>query len=101
VTLKQSGDYVQLGLTGYTIVPSITFSHADDNYTSILQFPGENYFTRDERDLLNVSVTYGFDDWTFQLFANNATDETYLENAGATALYGDPRTVGLRAKMNF
>jgi outer membrane receptor protein involved in Fe transport len=86
---------------GGTLMPRLTYRHADDNYTSILQVPGENYYTRDKVDTFDLSVTYTMNDWTIQTFINNVTDEVYVTNAGASLLYCDPRTVGVRARMTF
>jgi hypothetical protein len=35
------------------------------------------------------------------LRATNVTDKLYIEGAGPSVLYGDPRVVGVRARMDF
>jgi iron complex outermembrane receptor protein len=96
-----SVDYLFELNDGGTLVPRLSYRHADENYTSILQIPGENYYTRDKVDTFDLSVTYTMDDWTIQTFINNLTDEVYVTNAGGGLLYGDPRTAGVRARMYF
>jgi outer membrane receptor protein involved in Fe transport len=82
----------------------VSFNHADSTYTNTLQRTDDFYYRTDDRDVVNLSLGYKKDDWDVQLFATNVTDETYIEghsNNGAAVLYGDPRVVGLRARMQF
>jgi iron complex outermembrane receptor protein len=96
-----SVDYLFELNEGGTLMPRLSYRYADENYTSILQIPGENYYTRDKVEVFDLSVTYEMNDWTFQTFINNLTDEVYVTNAGGTLLFGDPRTAGVRARMTF
>jgi iron complex outermembrane receptor protein len=96
-----SVDYVFELNDGGTLMPRLSYRYADDNYTSILQIPGENYYTRDKVKVFDLSLTYETNDWTIQTYINNVSDEVYVTNAGGNLLYGDPRTAGVRARMNF
>jgi iron complex outermembrane receptor protein len=95
-------DYAfQLG-NGGTLTPGLTFNHADEAFSSILQFPGDLYYTTEQRDLVNFNLTYERDDWTVQFFGTNITDEVFIEGApGGSVLYGDPEVWGFRARMDF
>jgi iron complex outermembrane recepter protein len=84
---------------GASLEPSVSFFHTDESENRLIQ--GEPYFKVFERDLVNASLTYERNDWTVQLFINNATDELYNLSAGDYVLYGEPRTYGLRLRMNF
>jgi iron complex outermembrane receptor protein len=104
VTYFAALDYAFDLNNGGTLTPSLSLNHADSTYTNTLQRPGDRYYRSDDRDVLNFSVTYEKDDWDVQFFANNVTDELYIEghsNNGAAVLYGDPRVVGVRARMEF
>lgn len=96
-----SVDYLFELADGGTLVPRLSYRHTDENYSNILQIPGEIYYTRDEVDTFDLSVTYTMNDWTIQTFINNLTDEVYVMNAGNNIIYGDPRTAGVRARMSF
>jgi iron complex outermembrane recepter protein len=82
-----------------TLTPRVQFTHADGSWASYQQT--ENYYLSDDRDTTDVSLTYVKDAWTIQAYMNNVTDETYIQNAGTTVIYGDPVTSGLRVKMTF
>ena len=82
-----------------TLTPRVQFTHADGSWASYQQT--ESYYQSDDRDTTDVSLTYVKDAWTIQAFMNNVTDETYIQNAGTTVIYGDPVTSGLRVKMTF
>jgi iron complex outermembrane receptor protein len=96
-----SVDYLFQLNDGGTLMPRLSYRYADENYTSILQVPGENYYTRDKVEVFDLSVTYERGDWSVQTYLNNVTDKVYVTNAGNTLLYGDPRTAGVRARMTF
>jgi iron complex outermembrane receptor protein len=101
LTYTISADYAfELG-NGGTITPRLSLNHSDEAYESVLQQPTDRYYTTDERDILNIAITYEKDDWTLQLFGTNITDKLYLEGAGNSVLYGDPEVWGFRARMNF
>jgi iron complex outermembrane recepter protein len=84
-----------------TLTPELAYSYADESYNNLLQFPGDSYYIRDERKILNFNLSYDIDDWSLQGFVTNVTDELYNEQAGDSYIYGDPRTIGFRARMNF
>ena len=96
-----SVDYLLQLNDGGTLMPRLSYRYADENYTSILQVPGENYYTRDKVEIFDLSLTYERGDWQIQTYLNNVTDEVYVTNAGNNLLYGDPRTAGVRARMSF
>jgi outer membrane receptor protein involved in Fe transport len=104
LTYNLSLDYAFELRNGGTITPRVSLNHSDASYTNILQSNLDRYYYTDERDVVNFSLTYNKDDWDVQLFATNITDETYIEGAdtsGNAVLYGDPRVVGVRARMGF
>jgi iron complex outermembrane receptor protein len=104
VTYYISFDYAFNLSSGATLTPALSFNHADSTYTNTLQRPDDNYYRTDDRDMVSLSVTYDRDPWNIQFFANNVTDETFIEGhstTGAAAFFGDPRTVGIRARMQF
>jgi iron complex outermembrane receptor protein len=97
-------DYAIQLANGGTLTPAVSFNHADTAYSSILQRPADRFYTMDERDLVNVNLTYEKDDWTVQLFSTNVTNELFIEghsNTGQSILYGDPEVWGIRARMDF
>lgn len=94
-------DYAFQLRSGATFTPSLSLNHADTAYENVLQLATDRYYTTDERDLVNFSLTFDKDAWNIQLFATNVTDELYQEGAGGSVLYGDPRVVGVRARMDF
>ena len=92
--------------SGATLTPRISFSHADEAVTSILEYPGDRYFHSEERDIVNFSLTYEKNDWSVQVFATNVTDEVFIEGstvdgAGNGVTYGDPQVIGVRVGMDF
>jgi iron complex outermembrane receptor protein len=97
-------DYAFQLSNGGTITPSLSLNHADSTYTNIDQRGDNDYYRTDARDIVNFSLTYQRDEWDYQFFVNNATDEVFIEgvsNGGDGIFYGDPRTVGFRARMQF
>jgi iron complex outermembrane receptor protein len=102
LTYNFSVDYAfELG-NGATLTPTVSFNHADTAFSSLLQRPGDLYYTTQERDLINVNLTYVKDDWTVQLFGTNVSDEIFIEGAeGNNVLYGDPEQWGVRVRMDF
>ncbi len=94
-------DYAFQLSNGATLTPRLSLNHSDSAYESVLQQPTDRYYTTDERDVLNFSLTYERDDWTVQFFGTNVSDELYLEGAGNSVLYGDPEVWGIRARMDF
>lgn len=104
LTYLVSVDYAFNLSGGGTLTPSLSLNHADSTYTNTLQRPDDNYYRTDERDVLNFSLTYDKDPWSVQVFSNNISDELYIEGhstSGAAVFYGDPRTVGIRARRQF
>jgi len=104
VTYLVSFDYEFQFDSGGSLTPSVSFNHADSTYTNTLQRTDDNYYRTDDRDVVNFSLAYRKNDWDVQLFATNVTNETYIEghsNNGAAVFYGDPRVMGLRARMAF
>lgn len=101
LTYTLSVDYAFQLNGGGTLTPRLSWNHSDEAYESVLQQPGDRFYTTDERDILNLSLMYQRNDWTVQMFATNVTDELYQEGAGPSVLYGDPRVVGVRARMDF
>jgi outer membrane receptor protein involved in Fe transport len=94
-------DYAFQMANGGTLTPRLSLNHSDEAYESVFQRPGNDFYKSDERDVLNFSLTYQRDEWDVQFFANNVTDELYFEGGGFAVLYGDPRTVGFRVRMDF
>jgi len=89
---------------GGSITPALSLTHADSTYTNVLQSSLDSYYRTEDRDVLNFSVSYKRDKWDLQLFANNVTNKAYIEghsNSAAAVFFGDPRVVGLRARMTF
>jgi iron complex outermembrane receptor protein len=101
LTYTLSADYAFELANGGTLTPRLSLNHADEAYESVFQRPGNRYYLTDERDIWNLSLTYANTSWDVQFFVNNLTDELYQEGAGSSVLYGDPRTVGFRARMDF
>jgi outer membrane receptor for ferric coprogen and ferric-rhodotorulic acid len=82
------------------IRPRIGFSHQDESFSSLFQT--DNYFRIDDRDLVNVSVSYEAEAWSLQAFCINCSDETYLAAVTNTnAVYGTPRMAGVRFNRRF
>jgi hypothetical protein len=79
----------------------LSLNHADAAYENVLQQPTDRFYRTDERDVLNFSLTFDKDEWNVQLFATNVSDELYIEGSGISVQYGDPRVVGVRARMGF
>ena len=100
-TYTISLDYAFQLANGGTLTPRLSLNHSDTAYENVLQQPTDRFYKTDERDVLNFSLTYNRDDWDVQLFATNVTDELYQEGAGPSIMYGDPRVVGIRARMDF
>lgn len=104
LTYRIGIDYAFELSNGATLTPSLSLNHADSTYTNTLQRADDRYYRTDERDVLNFSLSYQRDSWDLQFFANNVSDELYIEghsNGGGAVLYGDPQTVGVRARMQF
>lgn len=81
-------DY-EFAFTGGTLTPRISFSHTDENYSSLIQTP---YYLNDARNLTNFSITYDREDWTVQAYVNNLSDDVYIVTAREHMVgYGDPR----------
>ena len=88
--------------SGATIRPRVAFSHSDKQYSSLFQ--EGTFFELEEHDLTNVSISYENEKWTLQAYCNNCGDEVYISSvglAGASVLYGAPKTVGLRFNARF
>jgi iron complex outermembrane receptor protein len=96
-------DYAFQLRNGALLRPRIAFSHSDSSFSSLFQ--RDNYYRIDERDIMNVSVSYEREDWELQAFCNNCGDETYTSTVtpgdGARVIYGAPRTAGLRFRRDF
>jgi hypothetical protein len=101
LTYTLSVDYAFQLSNGGTLTPRLSLNHADGAFESVLQQPTDRYYRTDERDILNFSLSFDKDAWNVQLFATNVTDDLYVEGAGNSVMYGDPRVVGLRARMDF
>jgi iron complex outermembrane receptor protein len=104
VTYLVGIDYAFQLSGGAMLTPSLSYNYADSTYTNTLQRPDDRYYVTDQRQVLNFSMSYQRDDWDVQFFVNNVSDEVYIEghsNTGAAVFYGDPRVVGLRARMQF
>jgi iron complex outermembrane receptor protein len=84
---------------GASLEPSLSFFHTDASENTLIQ--GEPYYRVFARDIVNASLTFERDDWTVQAFINNATDELYNISAGDYVLYGEPRNIGVRIRLNF
>lgn len=93
-----TADY-QIQLRSGTLLPSITYTHTDKSWNSLVQTT--DYYKNDARDLVNLSLTYTREDWTIQAFMNNTNDEVYIASATDEVRYGDPRTYGVRVRLNF
>jgi outer membrane receptor protein involved in Fe transport len=97
-------DYQFSVRNGGALTPRVSLNHSDETVTNILQLPGDTYYNTEERDIVNVSLTYAKDDWSVQAFVNNVTDELFIEGLGGDAgfvVYGDPRTAGVRISKSF
>jgi iron complex outermembrane receptor protein len=103
VTYTFGIDYAFQLSSGGTLTPAVSLNHSDRAFSSILQQPGDLYYTTDDRDLVNFNLTYQKEDWTVQVFGTNVTDETFIEGVagGSSVLYGDPEVWGVRARMDF
>ena len=89
---------------GGSLTPTVSFSHADSTYTNVLQSSLDRYYRTDPRDVANFSLSYKKDKWDLQMFVNNVTNKAYIEghsNSAAAVFFGDPRVIGLRARMSF
>ena len=97
-----SFDYAFQLQGGGTLTPSLSFSHADATYTNTLQERDNDYYRTEKRDIANFSLTFDREDWNVQFFVNNFSDELFIEGSdGGSVIYGDPRTVGFRARRAF
>jgi iron complex outermembrane receptor protein len=101
MTYTFSVDYAIQMSNGATLSPSLSLNHSDSAFESVLQQPTDRFYQTDARDVLNFNLTYIKDNWNVQFFGTNITDELYIEGAGVDVLYGDPRVVGVRARMDF
>ena len=104
VSYNVSLDYTFQLAGGGTLIPSVSYNYADETYTNTLQRPDDRYYVTDARKIVNFSMSYQKNAWDLQFFVNNASDQVYIEGHtvnGSGVLYGDPRTVGLRARMSF
>lgn len=101
VTYTFSVDYEIPLSGGGTLTPRLSLNHADKAYESVLQQPTDRFYETDDRDVLNLFLSYVKDNWDIEMFATNVTDELYIEGAGGSIMYGDPRVVGVRARMDF
>jgi iron complex outermembrane receptor protein len=101
VSYTISMDYAFQLSNGSTLTPSLSLNHADAAFESILQQPTDRYYQTDDRDIMNASLTFDRDDWNIQLFITNVSDDLYIEGSGNSVQYGDPRVVGVRARMSF
>jgi len=81
----------------------------DDAVFTYTALPGTPNGLTDDRTLVNASVTYtgGDDRWFVRAFGKNLTDEEYrigelpVSNLWVMSFYGEPRTYGLEAGVNF
>lgn len=102
ITYFMSFDYAFNLKGGGTLTPSLSFNHADSTYTNTLQERDNEYYRTEDRDIANFSLNYDKEDWNVQFFVNNLSDELFIEGSdGGSVLYGDPRTVGFRARREF
>ncbi len=92
--------------SGGTWTPRVNYSYTDDQDINVIR--REDFWLIPERDILNVSLTYAKDTWLAQLYANNATDETYIAAIGTgggldnnSVVYGNPLNYGLRFRYGF
>jgi len=93
-----------------TLTPRVNYSYTGKQWASIFQ--NTNYYLLGARKLLDLYLTWGYGSWNLQLYAHNATNETYIAGmgaaptstgggAGADAFWGDPRTWGLSVSKTF
>lgn len=89
-----------------SLTPRVQWSHLSEQNAT--PFPSANTIVP-ARDVMDARLTL---DWNASLkleaFVNNATDETYIasqiqnsSSADGGAIYGAPRTYGLRAVAKF
>jgi hypothetical protein len=83
--------------------PRLAFAHVDDSFASLFQ--SDNFFKIDQRDLVNLSLTYEAETWELQAYCNNCTDQHYIAAVegvtGNRVIYGDPESIGLRFHKRF
>jgi iron complex outermembrane recepter protein len=88
---------------GATLRPRIAFSHSDSSFASLFQ--SDNFYRIDERDFVNVSLSYEAPEWELQAYCNNCSDEVLIAGVGDVTgyrvVYGDPRSVGVRFRKSF
>lgn len=101
LTYTVSMDYAFQLSGGGTLTPRLSLNHSDSAYESVLQQSTDRYYETDARDLVNLSVTWSKNNWDIQAFGTNVTNELYIEGAGSSVMYGEPRVVGIRARMDF
>ncbi len=97
--------FIDLG-DGRSITPRLQWSHLSEQYAT--PFPSNDTFVP-ARDVIDARLSYVHnDDVTFEVFANNLLDETYIaaqiqssSSATGGAIYGAPRQIGVRAVVNF
>jgi iron complex outermembrane receptor protein len=89
--------------SGAVVRPRIGYSYADSAFSSLFQ--RDNYFRMDERENVNLSVSYENDAWSVAVFCNNCTDEVDVTSVttgnSSEILYSAPRTVGVRFRYDF
>src|SRR5690606_24281956 len=105
-TINAGAEYEFRFGNGATLTPRIQYSRSDEQFAT--PFPGPATIVP-ERDLWDLRLTYRpTDTLTLEAFAQNATDELYIasqiqnsSSADGGIIYGAPRMVGVRARIEF
>jgi iron complex outermembrane receptor protein len=86
---------------GATLTPRVDYSHIGEAYSTI--FANEAAGDKLEaRDIVNLLVTYGKDDWKLSAYSTNATDQSYTAAINSGLRYaGPPRQYGLVLTKTF
>ncbi len=88
------------------VTPRVQWSHLSGQIAT--PFPSVNTIVPG-RDLIDARITFDLgDSYKLEAFANNLTNETYIasqiqnsSSADGGIIYGAPRTIGLRVKVEF
>ena len=102
VQFNLSGRY-NWSMAGRDAYAQLVYSHTGDQFSSIVV---ANRFKQDSYDTLDGSFGFEMEDWTFELFGENLTDERaeLFINSLDTDLRvttNRPRTVGLRVSYDY
>jgi len=86
---------------GATLTPRVDYSHIGEAWTTI--FANEAVGDKlEDRNIVNLLLTYAKNDWRASAYAVNATDQTYIAAVNSSLRYaGPPRQYGINLTKMF